>query len=147
MGNFTYNFLNTVIDFLVNSKKSVTIMCTQKRWWHFLPLHMTVWFVLKKTNIFRSGFWKIFYKTHSFWHISIINYHSNYIWAKEYPYVPATVHHQQQFYLNMWTWDSWKLLGPQILLLRLNGDTYTYFLEEMLPVLPEDIPLPLRIRA
>lgn len=57
----------------------------------------------------------------------------------------AKVHHQQELLLNVWTGILGDhLIGPQFLLPKFNGDPYTHFLEEVLSVFLEDLPVGVR---
>lgn len=77
---------------------------------------------------------------------AIINYHNNHIWAEENPHAIVEAHHQEQFSLNVWLGHIGnQLIGPHFLPPRLNGDTYSQFLREDLPVLLDAIPLRVRM--
>lgn len=76
---------------------------------------------------------------------AITNYHNNHIWAEENPHAIVEGRHQEQFSLNVWVGIIGDhLIGPHFLPPRLNGDTYSHFLQEELPVLLDDIPLGVR---
>ena len=52
---------------------------------------------------------------------------------------------QQRFSVNVWAGIAGDfLLGPHVLLPRLNRQTYHVFLDNTLPVLLEHVPLPVR---
>lgn len=77
---------------------------------------------------------------------AIINFHNNHVWAEENPHAIVEAHHQQQFSLNVWVGIIGDyLIGPHFLPPRLNGDTYSQFLQEELPVLLDGIPLDVRM--
>lgn len=81
----------------------------------------------------------------SFSKVAIINFHNNHIWADENPHALVEAHHQEQFSLNVWIGIIGNhLIGPHFLPPRLNGNTYTHFLREELPMLLEDVPLAVR---
>lgn len=75
----------------------------------------------------------------------IFNFHNNHEWADENPHAIVQRGHQQQFRLNVWGGiiDE-HLIGPVFLPQRLNGQTYTDFLQNELPQLLENLPPDLR---
>uniref|UniRef100_V5GJV9 Transposable element Tc3 transposase n=1 Tax=Anoplophora glabripennis TaxID=217634 RepID=V5GJV9_ANOGL len=76
-----------------------------------------------------------------------MNFHNNHVWADENPNAILEGRHQHQFSLNVWVGIVGDhLIGPFFLPPRLTGDVYRRFLEDELPVLLEDIPLPLRLQ-
>lgn len=75
----------------------------------------------------------------------IFNFHNNHEWAAENPHAIVRRGHQHRFSLNVWGGiiDE-HLIGPVFLPQRLNGQTYTDFLQNELPQLLENLPLDLR---
>jgi len=70
------------------------------------------------------------------------NFHNMHYWAQENPHVVVRSSLQHRFSLNVWAGIlNGNLLGPYILPTRLNGDHYLEFLQNVLPVLLEDVPL------
>lgn len=75
----------------------------------------------------------------------IINFHNNHHWAEENPHIIVNSRFQHTFSVNVWAGivgDS--LIGPIFLPNRLNGQHYLYFLQNVLPIHMEDIPLDIR---
>lgn len=76
---------------------------------------------------------------------AILNFHNTHQWAEENPHSLRQSRHQQQFSLNVWAAIiADHLIGPYFLPPRLNGLSYTQFLEEELGPLLEDVPLEVR---
>lgn len=79
---------------------------------------------------------------------AIRNFHNNHLWAEENPHAIVERNHQHQFSVNVWIGIVGDyLIGPHFLPLRLNGESYLYFLQEVLPQLLEDVPIQLRRRS
>lgn len=76
---------------------------------------------------------------------AIMNFHNNHNWAQENPHAITESNFQEQFSVNVWIGiiDDY-LIGPFFLPLRLNGQSYSHFLQNDLPLLLEDVPLYLR---
>lgn len=75
------------------------------------------------------------------------NIHNSHVWAHVNPRSTRPRAHQQRFGVNVWAGILGdRLIGPYILPFRLNGRTYRYFLEHVLPELLEDVSLNVRQR-
>lgn len=73
---------------------------------------------------------------------SIRNFHNKHFWAEENPHKIKETHYQDQFSVNVWIGIIGDyLIGPFFLPERLNGESYRRFLEDILPILLEDVPI------
>ncbi|KAJ4438173.1 hypothetical protein ANN_14112 [Periplaneta americana] len=72
----------------------------------------------------------------------ITNFHNQHVWAYENPRATLPSHHQVRLSLNMWAGIIGdRFVGPHVLVNRLTGQAYTYFLENTIPQVLEDTPL------
>lgn len=105
------------------------------------------WMIQKCVDI--PDFLKILLYTDeaSFTRDGVFNMHNTHIWSDENPHAIRETGHQRKFSINVWAGiiDQY-LIGPYVLPNRLNGPGYLHFLEDILPVLLEEIPLQLRQR-
>ncbi|EFN71217.1 hypothetical protein EAG_05969, partial [Camponotus floridanus] len=73
---------------------------------------------------------------------SMFNTHNSHVWSQDNTHATFIRSHQTEFTVNVWAGIINNfLIGPYILPLRLNGNIYRIFLEEVLPELMEDVPL------
>ena len=71
----------------------------------------------------------------------ILNFHNQHVWADENPYAVQETRHQDRFSINVWVGVLGdRLLGPYVLPQRLTGARYHHFLNNILPILMEDLP-------
>ena len=81
----------------------------------------------------------------TFTRVGVINLHNRHTWARKNPHARVESSHQHRFSINVWAGCIGDyLLGPVVLPRRLTGQTYLDFLQNMLPLLLEDVPLGLR---
>ena len=81
----------------------------------------------------------------TFTHRGIFNTRNYHTWSEENPHITRAKHFQREFSINVWCGIVGDfLLGPYEIPSRLNGESYLYFLENVLPTLLEDIHLNLR---
>lgn len=77
----------------------------------------------------------------------VMNCHNLHRWADENPHATRPHAAQQRFSVNVWAGIVGDcLLGPYILPDRLNGSTYLTFLQEVLPDMLNNVPMPIRRR-
>lgn len=77
----------------------------------------------------------------------ITNFHNNHLWAEDNPHAIQECRYQYEFSLNVWVGIIGEnVIGPYFLPLRLNGASYTNFLQEQLPIVLENVPLAIRPR-
>lgn len=75
----------------------------------------------------------------------IFNTKNNVEWSDENPHSTYGSGHQVQFSVNVWLGVVGdELIGPYLLPARLNSENYLIFLQEVLPGLLENVPLPIR---
>jgi hypothetical protein len=71
--------------------------------------------------------------------------HNSHLWAQYNPHVPREWGHQVRWSINMWAGIIGNCVaGPYLKPDRLSGPAYCVFLQEVLPVLLEDVPLAVR---
>ena len=72
-----------------------------------------------------------------------VNAHNSHVWVTSSPHAMQVHVYQQRFCVNVWT-DNVNdfLIGPYLLPMRLNGQSYLIFLEHMLPELPPELRSP-----
>jgi len=81
----------------------------------------------------------------TFTRTSITNRRNAHIWVVENPHVVWPTSFQHQFSINVWAGMIDDLvIGPHVLPNRLNQESFLDFLQEILPVLLEDMPLATR---
>ncbi|XP_050307004.1 uncharacterized protein LOC126743817 [Anthonomus grandis grandis] len=74
-----------------------------------------------------------------------LNLHNMHFWARNNPRWLGQVQHQGRYSVNVWCGIiGGRVVGPYILDGALNGLTYLHFLENVLPILMEDIALNVR---
>jgi hypothetical protein len=75
----------------------------------------------------------------------VFNSHNSHLWAQHNPHVTREWGHQVRWNINVWAgiFNSC-VVGPYLLPVRLNGPAYCVFLQEVIPVLLEDVPLAVR---
>jgi len=74
-----------------------------------------------------------------------LNTHNTHFWARNNPRWLEEVQQQGRYSVNVWCGIiGGRVVGPFILDGALNGRTYLDFLENVLPILMEDIPLDVR---
>ncbi|GFW36497.1 DUF4817 domain-containing protein [Trichonephila clavipes] len=77
----------------------------------------------------------------------VMNFHNLHTWADENPHAIRPHGAQRKCSINVWAGIVGDcLLGPYILLERLNGSVYLTFLQEVLPEMLNDVPMPIRQR-
>jgi hypothetical protein len=83
----------------------------------------------------------------SFTREGMFNVHNAHEWRHDNPHIIREHGHQQRFSVNIWAGivDDY-VIGPHILPSPLNGRAYRIFLDEVLPLLLEDVPLAIRRR-
>ncbi|CAL1688642.1 unnamed protein product [Lasius platythorax] len=82
----------------------------------------------------------------TFSNIGAVNRHNMHFWSSVNPRWIQTVQYQHRWSLNVWCGILGDyLIGPHFFDTTLNGNTYTNFLLNKLPLLLEDIPLALRL--
>lgn len=75
----------------------------------------------------------------------VFNSHNLHEWAHENPHNKKPFGHQHRFSLNVWLGIiGTRIVGPHFLPNRLNAENYLHFLNEILPVLLEDVTLNIR---
>jgi hypothetical protein len=63
-----------------------------------------------------------------------MNFHNNHFWVEENSHTLVQSRHQQQFSINVWAGTADDVfVSPYVLLQRLTGNSYRYFLENYLP--------------
>ena len=78
----------------------------------------------------------------SFTRTGMFNTHNSHVWSQDNTHATFIRSYQTEFTVNVWAGIINNfLIGPYILPLRLNGNIYCIFLEEVLPELMEDVPL------
>jgi hypothetical protein len=83
----------------------------------------------------------------SFSRDGMFNLHNSYEWQAGNPHIIREHGYQQRYSVNVWAGIVHNhLIGPYILPSPLNGHVYRIFLDEVLPVLLEDVPLAIRRR-
>lgn len=83
----------------------------------------------------------------TFTRAGIFNTHNMHSWQEENPHEVHRFRYQHRFSVNVWAGivgDS--LIGPYLMPSPLNGQRYTLFLRDTLPLLLEDVPLGVRRR-
>jgi hypothetical protein len=81
----------------------------------------------------------------AFTRYSVFNGHISYLWAQHNPHVIRKWGHQVCWSINVWASIIGNYVaGPYLLPDCLSGPTYCVFLQEVLPVLLEDVPLAVR---
>ncbi|GFX14633.1 uncharacterized protein TNCV_4016311 [Trichonephila clavipes] len=76
-----------------------------------------------------------------------MNFHNLHTWADENPHAIRPHGAQRKCSINVWAGIVGDcLLGPYILPKRLNGSVYLTFLQEVLPEMLNDVPMPIRQR-
>ncbi|GFX15779.1 uncharacterized protein TNCV_1061011 [Trichonephila clavipes] len=76
-----------------------------------------------------------------------MNFHNLHTWADENPHAIRPHGTQRKCSINVWAGIVGDcLLGPYILPERLNGSVYLTFLQEDLPEILNDVPMPIRQR-
>ncbi|GFY02519.1 uncharacterized protein TNCV_3503991 [Trichonephila clavipes] len=77
-----------------------------------------------------------------------MNFHNLHTWADENPHAIRPHGAQRKCSRNVWAGIVGDcLLGPYILPERLNGSVYLIFLQEVLPEMLNDVPMPIRQRT
>ncbi|GFW96021.1 transposase-like protein [Trichonephila clavipes] len=77
----------------------------------------------------------------------VMNFHNLHTWADENPHAIRPHGAQRKCSINAWAGIVGDyLLGPYILPERLNGSMYLTFLQEVLPEMLNDVPMPIRQR-
>ncbi|GFW83395.1 DUF4817 domain-containing protein [Trichonephila clavipes] len=77
----------------------------------------------------------------------VMNFHNLHTWADENPHAIRPHGAQRKCSINVWAGIVGDcLLGPYILPERLNGSVYLTFLQEVLPEMLNDVPMPIRQR-
>jgi hypothetical protein len=72
----------------------------------------------------------------------VFNSRNGQVWVQHNPHVTCEWGHQVHWSINMWVGIIGNcVVGSYLLPDRLNGPAYCVFLQEMLPVLLEDVPL------
>jgi hypothetical protein len=75
----------------------------------------------------------------------VFNSHNSQLWAQHNPHVTRKWGHEVRWSINMWADIIGNcVVGPYLLLDHLNGPAYCVFLQEVLPVLLENMPLAVR---
>jgi hypothetical protein len=73
--------------------------------------------------------------------MGIVNTHNIQNWAQEDPHFTRERERQVRWSLNVWAGLQGDcIIGPYLLPERLTAATYYAFMDEALPVLPEDVP-------
>jgi hypothetical protein len=72
----------------------------------------------------------------------VFNSHNSHLWAQHNPHVTLEWGRQVSWSITVWAGIIGScVVGPYLLPDRLNGPAYCLFLQEVLPVLLEDVPL------
>jgi hypothetical protein len=72
----------------------------------------------------------------------VFNSHNSHLWVQHNPHATREWGHQVLWSINVWAGIIGNcVVGPYLLLDCLSGPAYCVFLQEVLPVLLEDVPL------
>jgi hypothetical protein len=75
----------------------------------------------------------------------VFNSHNSHFWAHHNPHVTRECGHQVRLSINVWTGIIGNcVVGPFLLPESLSGPAYCVFLQEVQPLLLEDVPLAVR---